>query len=59
MPDTIKIRYVGHSTTGVFIDATGDEVKHGHQVELPSDIARSLLLQTDEWERVSSPKKED
>lgn len=57
MPDTMKIRYVGHSTNGVLIDATGDEVQHGHQVELPADIARSLLQQTDEWERVSPPKK--
>lgn len=53
-----KIRYVGPHDE-VQIAATGQIVQQNHQVEIEDDdLAKSLLEQTDNWEKVSPASKE-
>lgn len=59
MTDTIKVRNISGNDLqvgppfGPFVD-----VPANHQHEFPSDTARSLLEQSDVWERVSDKKPE-
>lgn len=52
---TQKVRYVGPQAE-VEIAATGDLVKQGHQVEVDSELAKSLLEQQDVWEKADRKK---
>lgn len=60
---TTKIRYIGPSSaTDVRLpDGREVRVQRNHQAEIETDVARSLLEQADNWERVkeSPAKKED
>jgi hypothetical protein len=52
-----KIRYVGPNES-VQISATGQTVQQNHQVEIEDDeLAKSLLEQEDNWERVTTTKE--
>ena len=52
-----KLRYVGPFSE-VQIAATGQTVQQNHQVEIEDDdLAKSLLEQTDNWERVTAKKE--
>lgn len=51
---TTKIRYVGPHDE-VEIAATGDVVKQNNQVEVDSDLAKSLLQQS-VWEKADAKK---
>jgi hypothetical protein len=53
-----KIRYIGPNVE-VQIAATGQIVKQNHQVEIEDDdLARSLLEQKSNWEKVTTKKEE-
>jgi hypothetical protein len=52
-----KIRYIGPEDE-VQIAATGQVVPRNHQVEIDDDdLAKSLLEQKDNWERVTTTKE--
>lgn len=52
-----KIRYVGPEES-IQIAATSQWVQNNHQVEIEDDdLAKSLLEQTDNWERVTAKKE--
>ena len=51
----MKVRYSGPCSTGLFVVALGRDVAHGEAVDVPDDLAASLLEQ-DGWEPVASPK---
>lgn len=52
-----KIRYIGPNAE-VQIAATGQVVAQNHQVEIEDDdLAKSLLEQTDNWEKVTAKKE--
>lgn len=52
-----KIRYVGPNDE-VQIGATGQVVQQNHQVEIEDDdLAKALLEQEENWERVTTPKE--
>jgi len=52
-----KIRYIGPNEE-VQIAATGQVVSQNHQVEIEDDdLAKSLLEQTENWERVTGTKE--
>ena len=53
----MKIRYTGRHTAGVDVDVVGVHVALGETVDLPTDIAKSLLTQTGEWTRPTKEKK--
>jgi hypothetical protein len=46
----VKVIYIGPSTTGVIIAATGQLVEQGASVDVPDDIAAGLLVQVDDWQ---------
>ena len=57
------VRYVGPHRPGVDVETLDHgplgTVEHGHQIDLPADVAKSLLLQGPEhWEPVKAKKKE-
>lgn len=53
-----KIQYVGPYTDGVYIPAfdTGD-IFPGDVVEVPDDLAASLLEQVGNWQKPHTPKE--
>lgn len=54
-----KIRYIGPSRSTDIRLADGREVRveRNHQVEIDTDVARSLLEQADNWQKVTPKKK--
>lgn len=54
-----KFRYVGPSALPVEIPAAGVVTDDKGLVEVPADIAKSLLAQADIWQAVTAAKKED
>jgi hypothetical protein len=58
----VFVRYVGRSSTGVFLalDSGDVFVNHNAEIEVPDDVAASLADQPDNWQLVvpkSPPKK--
>lgn len=51
--ETVSIKYVGKHTDGVQVPLPSGEsvpVAHGETVELPAEVAASLLEQEESWE---------
>lgn len=53
-----KIRYIGpHDAVSIPLgDGSERVVENNHQIELDDDLAKSLLDQKDNWERVADTK---
>jgi hypothetical protein len=52
----MKITYIGRSTVGITVPVDGAErfVAHGDSVDLPAELAASLLEQDTEWAPVKA-----
>lgn len=50
------VRYVGPCADGVVIDILGVECAHGATVDVPDDVAASLLEQPDNWQAPKAAK---
>lgn len=51
----MRIRYVGRHTA-VEIAATGAVVEYGDVVDVPAELAKSLLTQGDQWKKAATKK---
>ena len=61
MPETVSVAFIGsHGPVDVpnpngFGDIATD-VKKGASIDVPEDVAKSLLEQVDNWQRAEKPK---
>lgn len=53
----MKVRYIGAHRHGVELDVLGVFVPHGGEIDVPDEVAVSLLEQACNWEAVKAPAK--